>query len=292
MTDLDTPVELVWDIRCETGESCTWDSVRRRVLFCDIPAGLIHSLSPADGARQTWRLPELVASFGVCRSGKLVVALRSRVVLFDPETSALTELSGPLDQPATVRLNDGKVGPDGCFWVGGRDESPAKTAEAALWRITPDGRAERKAEGYQTCNGLAWSPDETIMYHTDSRRGQLDAWDFAAATGAIANRRRLATLTDAEGRPDGGATDAEGCYWSAGTSAACLNRFSPTGELLARVKLTVPAPSMPCFAGEWMYLTTLREGRAQAVLDANPTMGGLFRLRAPVAGSPVAVFAD
>jgi len=55
------------------------------------------------------------------------------------------------------------------------------------------------------------------------------------ATGAIANRRRRATLSDADGRPDGGATDAEGCYWSAGVSAACLNRFSATGELLAKV---------------------------------------------------------
>ena len=67
-------------------------------------------------------MPEMVASFGVCRSGRWVVAFRSRVVLFDPQTDGITELSGPLDQPATVRLNDGKVGPDGCFWVGGRDE--------------------------------------------------------------------------------------------------------------------------------------------------------------------------
>lgn len=292
MVDLDLPVELVWDARCETGESCTWDAARGRVLFCDIPAGVIHAYTVADGGRQTWMLPEMVPSFGVCRSGRLVVALRNRVVLFDPATGQVTPLAGPLDQPATVRLNDGKVGPDGCFWVGGRDESPAKTAEAPLWRITPDGRAERKAEGYQTCNGLAWSPDGTVMFHTDSRRGRLDAWDFDAATGAIGNRRVLATLSEAQGRPDGGATDAEGCYWSAGTSAGCVNRLSASGDLLARVKLPVPAPSMPCFADGWIYVTTLREGRPQALLDANPTMGGLFRFKAPVAGAAVGLFAD
>ena len=292
MIDLNLPVELVWDTKCETGESCTWDAARERVLFCDIPAGVIHACSTRDGGRQSWKLPELVASFGICRSGRLVVALRSRVILFDPATGETTPLAGPLDQPATVRLNDGKVGPDGCFWVGGRDESPAKTAEAALWRVTPDGRAERKADGYMTCNGLAWSQNGTVMFHTDSRRGELDAWDFDVATGAIANRRRLAVLGEADGRPDGGATDAEDCYWSAGTSAGCLNRFSPTGALLARVKLPVPAPSMPCFAGAWIYVTTLREGRPQALLDAHPTMGGLFRLPAPVAGAPVGLFAD
>jgi sugar lactone lactonase YvrE len=222
----------------------------------------------------------------------LVVALRDSVVVFDPASQRITPLAGPLDQPATVRLNDGKVGADGCFWVGGRDESPARSSAAALWRISPDGRAERKADGYQTCNGLAWSPDGTVMYHTDSRRGQLDAWEFDAMTGAIANRRPLATLTDADGRPDGGATDAEGCYWSAGTSAGCLNRFSPAGALLARVPLPVPAPSMPCFAGGHIYVTTLREGRSAATLAAYPTLGGLFRLAAPVAGAPVALFDD
>ena len=285
-------MELVWDAKCETGESCTWDERRGLVLFCDIPAGRIHGYGVADGAIMTWQLPELVASFGICRSGRWVVALRSRVVLFDPQTDDIAELSGPLDQPATVRLNDGKVGPDGCFWVGGRDESPAKTSEAALWRITPDGRAERKAAGYQTSNGLAWSPDGSIMYHTDSRRGHLDAWDFEAATGAIGNRRRLATLTEADGRPDGAAMDIEGCYWSAGTSAGCLNRFAPDGRLVATYKTPVPAPSMPCFAAGHLYVTTLREGRPAALLAAHPAMGGLFRMQAPVAGAPVALFND
>jgi sugar lactone lactonase YvrE len=289
----ETPVvELAWDVRCDTGESCTWDARNRRVLFCDIPAGVIHAYGVDDGATRTWQFGELVASFGVCQSGRWVVALRSRVVLFDPVSGVTTDLTGALGQPETVRLNDGKVGPDGCFWVGGRDESPAKTAEAPLWRITPEGRAERKAEGYQTANGLAWSPDGTRMFHTDSRQAFIDLWDFDAATGAISNRWRIATLTDAEGRPDGGATDADGNYWSAGTSAACLNRFSPAGKLLGKVALPVPGPSMPCFAEDWVYVTTLRGGRDAAVLAANPTMGGLFRFRAPVAGSPVALFAD
>ena len=289
---MDPTVELVWDVKCETGESCTWDARNRRVLFCDIPAGQIHGYGVDDGAIMTWQLPGLVASFGLCRSGRWVVALRNRVVLFDPKTDAITELSGPLDQPATVRLNDGKVGPDGAFWVGGRDESPAKTSEAALWRIAPDGRADRKSTGYQTANGLAWSPDGTVMYHSDSRRSYIDAWDFAPATGQIANRRRLADVTEAQGRPDGAAMDVEGCYWSAGTSAGCLNRFSPAGALLQSIPMPVPAPSMPCFAERHIYVTTLREGRPPALLAAHPAMGGLFRLPAPVAGAEVALFAD
>lgn len=144
MRDLDLHVELVWDARCETGESCTWDAARGRVLFCDIPAGVIHAYTVADGGKQSWRLPDVVASFGVCRSGRLVVALRNRVVLFDPASGAVTPLAGPIDQPATVRLNDGKVGPDGSFWVGGRDESPARNVRggAVAYRAGRSGRAQ------------------------------------------------------------------------------------------------------------------------------------------------------
>ncbi len=285
-------VELIWDARCATGESCTWDAATASVLFTDIPAGRIHAYAPADGARQGWSLPDIVPSFGLCRSGRLVVALRDRVVLFDRISGAVTPLAGPIDQPGHVRLNDGKVGPDGCFWVGGMDENTDKQPLASLWRITPDGRAERKAEGYINSNGLAWSPDGRTMWHADTRPGYIETFDFDPATGALANRRRLATLSNEEGRPDGGATDAEGCYWSAGNSAACLNRFAPTGALLGKVALPVPGPTMPAFAGDWIYLTSLRDGRDAATLVRHPHMGGLFRLRAPLAGAPVGRFAD
>jgi sugar lactone lactonase YvrE len=56
--------------------------------------------------------------------------------------------------------------------------------------------------------------------------------------------------------------------------------------------MPVPAPSMPCFAERYLYVTTLRHGRDPDLLARYPTMGGLFRLAAPVAGAPVGLFAD
>ena len=288
----DPQIELVWDAKCGIGESCTWDAARSLVLFTDIPAAVLHAYAPAGGAQQTWRMPGNVASFGACRSGRLVVALRDRVVLYHPASGETTPLTGPIDQPSRVRLNDGKVGPDGCFWVGGMDEDAAKEPVAALWRITPDGGVERKADGYINSNGLAWTPDGSVMFHSDTRPGYIEAFDFDAHTGRLANRRRIATLTSEEGRPDGGATDAEGCYWSAGNSADVLHRFAPDGRLLARVRLPVSRPTMPCFVGRTVYVTTLRDGVDAATLARYPTMGGLFRFTAPVAGAPVALFAD
>ena len=284
--------ELVWDSRCAVAECPVWDAASRRLLFADIYGNAINALSPDSGARQTWTLPDLVPSFGLCRSGRLIVALRRRVVLFDPRSGAMQDLTPPIDEPDTTRLNDGKVGPDGAFWVGSIDEQKNRQPIGALYRVTPDGRMERRASGMANSNGLAWSPDGRTMYHSETASGVIEAWDFDPASGAMCNHRVLATMTNEQGRPDGAAVDAEGNYWSAGPSAGCINRISPTGTLLERIPFPVPGPTMPCFADGALYVTSLRNGKPAEVLERFPTLGGLFRASTPIAGVPVGLFAD
>lgn len=284
--------ELVWDSRCGVAESPVWDEANRRLLFCDINGKRINALTVGTGARESWEFPDVVGSFGLCRSGRLVVAQRHHVMLFDPRTGSLGNLTDKVDEPATNRLNDGKVGPDGAFWVGSMDENSPRQMIAALYRVTADGRITKQQDGYAVSNGLAWSPDGRVMYHSDSTAGIIEAWDFDSATGDRGGHRVLAKLTNDEGRPDGAATDADGNYWSAGPSAGCLNCFSPDGRLLRTWAFPVPGPTMPCFAGDHIYVTSLREGKSAAVLAEHPTLGGLFRAKAPGVGAPVALFAD
>jgi sugar lactone lactonase YvrE len=284
--------ELVWDSRCGVAESPVWDAANRRLLFCDIGGKKINAFSVDGGARETWNLPEVVGSFGLCRSGRFVVALRHRVVLFDPRTQSVAELTPAVAEPVTNRLNDGKVGPDGAFWVGSMDENSPRQPLGALYRVTADGRIEKKSEGYAVSNGLAWSPDGRVMYHSDSTSAVIEAWDFDPSTGGMSNHREIAKLTNEDGRPDGAAMDVDGNYWSAGPSAGCVNCFSPTGRLLKKLPFPVPGPTMPCFADDFMYVTSLREGKSPEILRQFPTLGGLFRAPAPAKGAPVAVFAD
>ena len=82
-----TQFELVWDSRCGVAESPVWDAASRRLLFCDIPGKRINALSVDDGKQTSWDFPEVVGSFGLCRSGRLVVALRS--VLMRPAAALL-----------------------------------------------------------------------------------------------------------------------------------------------------------------------------------------------------------
>ena len=186
-----------------------------------------------------------------------------------------------MDEPPTNRFNDGKVGPDGCFWVGSMDERTPRQKTAFLYRITPDGRTERKADGYAVSNGLAWSPDGRIMYHSDSTARIIEAWDFDSRTGALAGHRVLATLTNEDGRPDGAAVDAEGAYWSAVRQPAA-SIASPLGRAAEQAAVPGSRPTMPCFAERHLYVTTLREvptfaGSAATVSDA----GRNFRVPMP-----------
>ncbi len=284
--------DLVWDSRCAVAESPVWDDANRRLLFCDIQGGRINTLAVDTGARDSHELGENVGSFGLCCSGKWVVALRHRVVLYDPRARRIEPLTVPISEPPTNRLNDGKIGPDGAFWVGSMDENSPRQPIGALYRVTADGRMERKAERCACSNGLAWSPDGRVMYHSDSTPGIIEAWDFDPATGGMSNHRPIATLSSEEGRPDGAAVDVDGNYWSAGPSAGCINKFSPAGKLLERFPFPVPGPTMPCFADGYVYVTSLREGKAADVLAQFPTLGGLFRAEARVGGVPVAAFAD
>ncbi|WP_240233039.1 SMP-30/gluconolactonase/LRE family protein [Devosia lacusdianchii] len=271
--------------RFGVGESPVWDGERQRLLWCDIPAGVIHALDIANGARQRWSFGEPVPSFGLAQGGRLVVALRNDVVLFDPQSGAREVVARLEHAKPEMRLNDGKVGPDGAFWVGSMD---AGGDAAKLYRVGPDGSVQVIAEGITISNGLAWNAAGTRLYHSDSRGGMwLDCWDFDAATGAVSNRRRLRDRNEANGRPDGGACDVKGTYWSAGPSAQRINRFSADGVLLGHVDVPLQHPTMPCFGGEDMrtvFVTSLDSKTDDGGLD------GIISFRADVPGVPVGKF--
>ena len=286
------------DKQCTLGEGPAFDDRRNALWYCDIIERAIHCHDIATAEVRTWTFASEVGSLGLAESGRLGVALRHEVGLFDPaDGSFRTIASIDEDRPAETRLNDGKVGPDGAFWVGTMDdrERPVKEPIGALYRVEASGRVERKIDEVIVSNGLAFSPDGRTMFHSDSRGKWIDRWDFDPQGGAIANRRRIAELDDAIGRPDGGATDAEGCYWSAGVSAARLNRFAPDGALMESFAVPVAAPTMPCFGGaglKRLFVTSLRVGRPPELLERYPLTGTVIVAESPVAGSPVSRFRD
>ncbi len=281
--------------RCDIGESPVWDERTGLVWWVDITPGTIHRIDPATGARQRWEFGEPVGSLGLCRSGRLVVALRSTVILFDPRDGSRQLLASVTHRKLEMRLNDGKVGPDGAFWVGSMDASGAADPAGTLYRVAPDGGVRVITENFRISNGLAWDGAGTRMYHSDSRGIWVDIYDFDPATGAATNRRRWLELDELTGRPDGGACDIDGNYWSGGASASRLNCFSPEGQLLRWVDLPNFRPTMPCFGGAdlgTLYVPSLSAGVSEEDLAKWPLCGAMVSVPSDTRGVPVGRFAD
>jgi sugar lactone lactonase YvrE len=279
---LDTP-------RAQVGESPVWDHAAGRLWWVDVRAPALHRTDPRDGATETWPLPAPVGSLALCRSGRVLLALKTGVVRFDPRDGAMEPLAAPESDRPHNRLNDGKASPCGRFVVGGMDDRPAKHATAALWSIAPDGGVALLRDGLIVSNGLAWSPDGGTLWYSDSRRTGIWTAPWDSATGTIGASRLVAAPDEATGRPDGAAMDVEGGYWSAGVSAGVLNRWLPDGRLDRVVRLPLRAPTMPCFGGPGLrdlFVTSLRGPGAE------PGDGAVLRLDVGVAGAPVGVFAD
>lgn len=287
---------LLADLKCRLGESPLYDERRDRLFFVDILSRTIYGRDLKSGEQGSWKFDSEVGSIGLAASGRLVVALRHAIVLFDPDSDVRQEICAIEARFGDkTRLNDGRVGPDGAFWVGSMDDRPEKQPIASLYRVEASGRVEQKVEGLILSNGLAWTADGETMFHADSRGVWIDRWSFDRRTGAISWRTRVATPTDAEGRPDGGSCDADGFYWSAGISAGRINRFSPDGRLVEWFETPVVAPTMVVFGGpdyRTLYMTSLREGRSEEALAAKPETGGLHAAPSPVAGFPSWRFLD
>ena len=281
------------DARNTTGESPLWSAREAALYWVDIPDGAIHYWKPETGERRLWRLPAAVGSIGLRDRGGLVVAMRSGFHLFDLQTEALTFLCHPEPDLPSNRLNDGKVSPEGRFWAGTMDDRPQKEPVGSLYRLGADRHCTRMAGGVKVSNGLAWSPDGLTMYHSDSRGGAIFRHAYDPQTGEIGPRELFVQMQPEWGRPDGGATDEEGCYWSCGVSGGRINRFSPAGELIQYVQMPVSHPTMPCFGGpdgRTLYVTSLRENLSAAELAQSPQAGGVFMFDAGVAGAPAALY--
>lgn len=286
MDDLHFEPCLAEDI--QLGEGPVWDDARNVLWFVDILRPAVFSYDPSDRKLSRHDMPDLVTSIGLTADERLILSLRKDVCLFTPASGVLQHLVTPEPDRDMNRLNDGKVGPDGAFWVGSMFATRPSEPTGALYRITPDGGCARMIDGIHVSNGLAWSPDHRTLYHADSRGPYIKAWDFDPRQGRIAAPRILATLSDEEGLPDGAAVDVCGNYWSAGVTAGCLHVYAPTGALLRRISVPMAAPTMPCFGGadgQTLFLTGLTRAT-----PAGASPGGLYAARTGLRGAPVARF--
>lgn len=280
---MDTPFELVCDLRARLGEGPVWEATRGSLRLTDILSRKLYRFDPVTGQVTGEDMAEEVGCFALTADGGGVAAMRSGI--YDLQSGARCA-TNPEDFEGS-RFNDGTTDPRGRFLVGTVD--PGKQSRAALYRYDARGLV-RLAEGLNTSNGLAFSPDGRTLYHSDTPRFVVYAYDYNAENGSISNRRdfvRLRPGAPDQGRPDGAAVDAEGCYWTALYQGARVHRYSPEGALLSVHPVPAQSPTMPCFGGpdmKTLFVTSARDGCMPEQLARHPDSGGIFALRTDVPG--------
>ena len=280
--------DLVLDAHAELGEGPIWDARTSELLWVDVMAGIVHRLDPTTGTDRTLDAGQPVGAVVPRIAGGYALALRDG---FAVAGDAGVRLVAPVDEDRReLRMNDGACDSAGRFWAGTMrlDEAPGA---GALYRLDADGGVQTMLTGVTISNGIGWSPDDTCMYYVDTPTGGLDAFDFDAASGTISNRRRIATIDDGDGFPDGLAVDAEGAIWVALWEGWAVRRYAPDGELLAAVDVAAARVTKAAFGGprlDRLYITTAAPDAAD---PAQPHAGGVFGVDPGVRGLPPRAYA-
>lgn len=283
-------MDCIANVGATLGEGPIWDARENALFWVDIPANRVFRWSEAEGVR-TIVVPRKVCSLLPRASGGFIGGgfdgFLSVGAGFDVDLigDAEPELPGN-------RFNDGKIDRAGRFWAGTMDKAEALDS-GSLYRLDADLTWHRIDTGYRVTNGPAFSNDGRTLYHTDSARQRVYAFDLAA-DGSASNRRVHLQFGEGSGYPDGMTVDVEDCLWIAFWDGWCVRRFAPTGERLAEVPLPVQRPTSVAFGGpdrDRLFVTSASRDLSAAERAGQPLAGGLFMFEPGRSGPVEALFA-
>lgn len=282
---------LLPEHRNQVGESPLWSAAEQALYWVDIEGRALRRLRWADRQLTSWATPERLACIALHADGGLIAGMDTGLFHLRPAddgTLACSLVSAVQHPQDGMRFNDGRCDRQGRFWAGTmvRDMSLAQPA-GGLYRQDARGLSVPQVEGLVTQNGLAFSPDGATMYLSDSHPSVQQIWTLdLLGDGSLGPRRLFVDMRELPGRPDGGAVDADGCYWICGNDAGVVHRFTPDGVLDRSLSVPVSKPSMCSFGGpdlDLLFITSIRPGQPQgndiahggAVFVARPGVRGL-----------------
>lgn len=292
-------IDIVDTTTCAVGESPVWCARNACWYWVDIPARMVWRLDGASGAMRSWLCDEMVACIALTEQGNLIAGMKSGLFELRVDESAdrvqARHLASPPELGADMRFNDGRCDRQGRFWSGtvALDMAPVP-ANGHLYRyVNGQGISAPIVSGLVVQNGLAWSPDGSTMYLSDSHvsRRLIWAFDYDVASGTPSGQRVFVDMTQHTGRPDGAAIDVDGCYWTCANDAGRLHRFTPAGKLDRSIQLPLAKPSMCSFGGAGMDTLLVTSILIGAPPD-DKLAGAVLMLRPGVAGMPEQRFAD
>ena len=266
-------------------------------LFVDLrrEPPVIHRMSPAGGT------PEIIREPSGGTNG-MTLDLQGRLLMCEGDNRRIArmEADGTINVVADRwdgkrfhRPNDIVCRSDGSIYFtnpSGRVPEEEQEIEwpGTIHRIAPDGTVDLCAHDIDFPNGIAFSPDESVLYVSNTRQlgerpdqywdGEVKPNQFVqaydvAADGSLSNSRKFGDMASAEdGVPDGMKVDAEGRVYCTGSGGVWV--FSSAGEHIGIIR--VPEIPANCAFGGPDFRTMLFTARTS-----------VYSLRMTTPGAPL-----
>ena len=245
------------------GEGPVWMGDMRCLVWSDVPGNCMWRWDEETGAASVFRKPSGYANGNTRdRQGRLLTCEHGgrRVSRTEPDGTVVTladsfngkKLNSPNDivckSDGSVWFTDPSFGIMG--WYEGNKAEPENPLNVYRW--DPSGKLEVVADGINQPNGLAFSPDEKILYIVESRAVPRKILAFDVIQNKTLKNQRVLIDAGPKGTPDGFRVDMDGnlwCGWGMGEAGLDgVHVFNPAGKLIGRIDLPERCANL-CFGG-------------------------------------------
>ncbi len=274
----------VTDVCCQLGEAPLWHDGINRLFSFDILGKRLYSYAPERGDVTQWNMPYTASAAGIIDNDHLVLSTERGIEYFSIITGETTLTAKIECDNAKTRSNDGRVGPDGHFYVSTMGWY-GEEGLGAIYRASPVAPPVRLLDGLTIPNGMTFAAKTGAFTFSNSATATLYQVD-APSPGLNRHRRVLHDTSGTGHVPDGAVRDAEDhiwvCHWDGGE----IVRLDPDGKVVEQVSMPTARPTRACFGGpdlRTLYVTTAVGDLADTPLD-DPFAGRLFAFEAKVPG--------
>jgi sugar lactone lactonase YvrE len=274
-----------------------------RLLTTDARRSLIRSTDPLTGVTQNIDLAKLLRAQNLIpadaanpvlgciastEDGRLLAAMATGIYLVDLQTSTMSEFSHPEAERVVCgpHYNDGKVGPDGAFYVGGM--IGGEFGAGRLLRIAGDGSYSEPLVGappLTTPNGMHWfateDPNVWDFFYVCSQYPAIQRYRHDLGAGKMTRQDDLISLPNEEfGFLDGmtGTDDALlilALYMP--VEYGCIVIDTQTGKIIERISTGVPQTTSVAIREHTLFITSAAQEYTATDYEKFPFAGSILR---------------
>lgn len=265
-------------------EGPVWDP-DKGLLFSDVLFGGVYAVSDTGTVQPVFPHRRGIGGMALHEQDGLIVSGRNiSYKRFGSEESIV--LLDRDEANGNVGYNDITTDTHGRIYAGSLGSSPVfddglEPRSGVLYVIDLDGSTRIVADDVQLTNGLAFSPDGSILYHADSRRQAVMCY-AVQSNGDLGPKKVFVEFND--GAPDGLVVASDGSVWVANASQGRVDVFDVASIRCHTVEIPVPMCTSVCFGGEDLQTLYIVSG-SQGV--EGEKRGGIYHCTTETRGLPV-----